>query len=254
MKKILLTALVLLVSVSLFACHTKKGSNDMSELFDEKPTNGQVTEAPNNNGKAEESPSTSDISSEADKESTEADKAEDKTEEEENSEAESEEKKEEAENPPTPFTLSDSELQTIKSRYIEAEDFYYTMLYQHLELDSYDVIVRKNSDGYDTEYHRLLYYNVNSLADLKRYYGEYFTQGFVNGLDFSLYAEENGKLYCAETENAPAASGVKYIYSVEGIDAENAYIVKSRTDGSSPQKIKCVKLGGVWYFSGVAIS
>ena len=71
LKKILLTALVLLVSVSLFACHTKKESNDMSELFDEKPTNGQVTEAPNNNGKAEESPSTSDISSEADKEGLE---------------------------------------------------------------------------------------------------------------------------------------------------------------------------------------
>lgn len=151
------------------------------------------------------------------------------------------------------FSHSEEELQNIKSRYIEAEDFYYTMLYQQYDLDSYDTIEKKNSDGYSNEYHRVLYYDVNSLADLKGYYQEYFTGAFISSLDFTSYVEENDKLYCAQTENSQSSVGAKHIYTVESIDENNAYIIRTNADGTGMQKIKAVKSGENWYFGGVAI-
>ena len=149
------------------------------------------------------------------------------------------------------FHHSESEKQKIIGRYIEAEDFYYNMLHQNYDLDGYDVITRKNSDGYETEYHRVLYYDVNSLADLKKYYLEYFTKDFVDRIDFSAYVEADDKLYCAMTGHS--AKNSKYTYSVESKDITNAYIVRTDPHGNGSTKIAAVNNGGNWYFSSVAI-
>lgn len=151
------------------------------------------------------------------------------------------------------FSVSDAEAQTIISRYIEAEDFYYTMLFQQYELDGYDVITKKNSNGYPTEYHRVLYYNVNSLGELKKIYREYFTSEFVSDINFGSYIEENGKLYCAEMQSSVEHNGLKYVYSVEGVDENRVCLIKKHTNGTSVQKIYAIKSGGVWYFDGVAV-
>lgn len=155
--------------------------------------------------------------------------------------------------PEEKFTHSDNEKQKIIGRYIEAEDFYYTILYQRYDLDGYDVIKRKNADGYETEYHRVLYYNVNSIADLKKHYLEYFTSDFVAGIDFSAYVEANGKLYCAVTGNSSGNPGAKYTYTAESVDITNAYVVRTDSHGNGSTKIKAVNNGGNWYFSSVAI-
>lgn len=146
-----------------------------------------------------------------------------------------------------------AEKQKIIGRYIAAEEFYYSMLYQQFDLDSYDVIVRKNADGYNTEYHRVLYYDVNSVQELKEHYLDYFTEDFVSRLDMSPYIEENDKLYCAQVSNASSSGGAKYTYVVESIDKDNAVVVRTLTNGSGKQKINAVNLGGVWYFTSVAI-
>ena len=261
LKRIILSILALLTVISLLACHKEK--KDMSELFDEAPNQDtQITEQTQNgesnitsNDPVLPSENNSEKEEAKTEEVTEPSKEEEKTEDTtDKSESEKEEDASESTESHPTFKHSEAEIQTIKSRYIEAEDFYYTILNQHFELDSYDVIVRKNSDGYNTEYHRVIYYDVNSLYELKSYYGEYFTDEFVKSLDFDSYAEENGKLYCAQTENAISSSGVKYIYSVESIDESHANIIRTRTDGSSPQKIRCEKIGGIWYFGNVAIS
>ena len=266
-KKAVLYLTAALLILCLFSCQREK--KDISLLFDNvPPQNTEENPVTDNTGTESEKTQPSGNTSESGKNPTETvqqDKVTQETtpeeikqnpEEAEETNGEttenSEDKKEETPVQSTPV-LDETELQTIKSRYIEAEDFYYTMLYQQYDLDSYDVIEKTNSDGYSSEYHRVLYYNVNSLDELKNCYGEYFTQSFISGLDFNSYVEENGKLYCAETDNSHINTGVKHIYSVEVIDQNNVFIVRTNSDGSSLQKIKAVKSGGIWYFGGVAI-
>lgn len=155
--------------------------------------------------------------------------------------------------PEEKFEHSDNEKQKIIGRYLEAEDFYYTMLYQRYDLDGYDVIKRANNDGYETEYHRVLYYDVNSIADLKKHYLQYFTNDFVAAIDFGAYVEADGKLYCAITDSSSGNSGTKYTYTAESIDITNAYVVRTDTHGKGSTKIKAVNNGGSWYFTSVAI-
>lgn len=152
------------------------------------------------------------------------------------------------------FTLDEDEMQAIVSRYIEAEDFYYTILYQKYDLDSYDVITAENSDGYDTQYHRVLYYDINSVDELKNYYNLYFTSDFVAGIDTSSYIEDSGKLYCTQNESSDPKEGAKYIYSVENVDEGVCYVVRKLSNGTASQKIKAVKHDGIWYFTSVAIA
>ena len=292
MKKYIISAAVILLSLCLFACGQQK--KNMSEIFDEKPAGTQSLSNKDSGTKQKNTGSSEDkkeTSTESDTALAGEEKKEDVKPPEENRNETPENDSTSGENKentgsdvpqgdnadpgitagtsqktdtsedtqssvtpvPEKFTLSDAEIQNIKSRYIEAEDFYYTMLYQHYDLDSYDVIEKKNSDGYSNEYRRVLYYDVNSLADLKSVYGDYFTADFVSKIDFNSYIEENGKLYCTETENSASSSGTKHIYTIESIDENNAYIVRTLADGSSMQKIKAVKNGGVWYFGGVAI-
>jgi len=152
-----------------------------------------------------------------------------------------------------PYSHSDIEKSTIINRYIEAEELYYDILYQQFELDGLDIVERKNSDGYTNVYHRVNYYGVNSIEELKDHYRAYFTEDFVAKLDLGSYIEENGKLYCAQTENAATESGYKYLYTVESINENNAYIIRQHTDGAVTQRIPAIKLNGEWYFGSVAI-
>ncbi len=264
MKKIMLSAFILMFSLVLFSCGTnQKGKTDLSALFD----NGSVTE----NGVTENTPtdnrqenSDSDKPNEnkqdvvsanvSDSEKESDDEKEVKQEENEKKDDSSSDEKTDVDGEKDlKFSVSETEAQAIISRYIEAEEFYYTMLFQQYELDGYDVIIENNSNGYLTEYHRVLYYNVNSLEELKKIYGGYFTGGFVSDVDFSSYIEENGKLYCAETQSSTDKNGFKYAYSVESVDENKVCLIKKHTDGTSVQKIYAEKSGGVWYFDGVAV-
>lgn len=151
------------------------------------------------------------------------------------------------------YEHTDAEKQKIIGRYIDAEEFYYSMLYQQFDLDSYDVIIRENDDGYNTEYHRVLYYDVNSKSELLDHYRMYFTKEFAAKLDTSSYIEENGKLYCAEVSNTSQSKGTKYTYVVESTDKNNAVVIKKPTNGGADQRMNAVNIGGEWYFSSVAI-
>ncbi len=266
MKKLLFIVLIIAaIASAIYLFGSKdKAPTDLSEIFDDKPDNivAETITVPDNIQNTATSPSTEDEAAntetvdqenqETSNENADTEASSDNTDSETDNTSEenneSSEKSEEAQ-----FSHSESEKQIIAGRYIEAEDFYYTMLYQQFDLDSYDVIVRKNDDGYNTEYHRVLYFDVNSKSELRDCYREYFTDDFVSKLDLGSYIEENGKLYCAENVNASLAKGTKYTYLVEGTDAENATIVRTHTDGSGMQKVKAVKKNGKWYFTSVAI-
>lgn len=270
LKKIMLSAFILMFSLILFSCGTnEKGKNDLSALFDNgsavengKQTDDSVIEnTPTDNGQeSSDSDKTNEKSQDAvsanvsdfEKES-DGEKEVKQEENKKNDDSSSEEKIDVDGEKDLKISVSEAEAQTVISRYIEAEDFYYTMLLQQYELDGYDVITKNNSNGYPTEYHRVLYYNVNSLGELKKIYGEYFTGGFVSEIDFGSYIEENGKLYCAEMQSAIEHNSSKYVYSVEGVDENRVCLIKKHTNGTSVQKIYAEKSGGVWYFDGVAV-
>ena len=219
----------------IFAYVKKQSGNDMSALFDNKPS--EIT-GDTQNDTTTSAPSDTATDTQPAGESTDGTPDADST-----------------EQPPQPteYKHSQAEIGTIINRYIEAENFYYTMLYQRYDLDGYDIITKENPDGYNTQYHRVLYYDINSTAELKDCYRRYFTEDFVARVDFNSYIEENGKLYCAQTENSAGQQGVKYLYTVESISENTANIIRTRTDGTSMQKVGAEKIGGEWYFGGVAI-
>lgn len=261
MKKLLgfLVLVCLIVCIIYFGNGKEK---DVSELFDDKPVsltdsgNGKkeetaVSGADNGENTSEESKKTPVNTQEEQKE--QADNTDDVGEKTELPAKSEETVGQEQKNQETAvFEHSTGEKEKIVGRYIEAEDFYYSMLYQQYDLDSYDVITVKNSGGYETEYHRVLYYDVNSKEDLKNCYRAYFTEDFVSKLDLGSYIEDSGKLYCAQTENASAPT-TKFAYSAESIDETSAYVVRSGISGAGSVKIKAVKKGDSWYFSSVAI-
>ena len=146
------------------------------------------------------------------------------------------------------FSHSEEEKSVIISRYREAEGFYYDMLCQNFELDNMDTVILE-SDGYETVYRRVILEDINSISELKALYGLYFTGGLVSKVDFSMYREDGGKLYCAAT--AGSLLSAKYDCSVESIDEDSAVVVRSA--GGAVQKVKGEKVGGVWLFDGVAM-
>ena len=217
----------------IFACNRTK-PKALSELFDERhETQTENNIQDNNSGNNTENTQNTEEPLNVGDENTEVDNNTENTE---------------------IFSLDEVEAQTIVSRYIEAEDFYYTMLYQKYDLDSYDVITRENSDGYDTQYHRVLYYDINSVDELKNYYSLYFTPDFVSSIDTGSYIEDGGKLYCTQNESSVPQAGAKYIYSVESVDESTCNVVRKLSNGTATQKIKAVKYDGIWYFSSVAIA
>ena len=223
----------------IFACNRTK-PKDLSELFDERNETQSENNIENNNtGNSTGNTEKTEEPINADDEGTEVENSAEKPENTENTES---------------FILDEDEVQAIVSRYIEAEDFYYTSLYQKYDLDSYDVITKKNSDGYDTQYHRVLYYDINSVDELKNYYSLYFTPDFVWSIDTSSYIEDGGKLYCTQNESSVSKAGAKYIYSVENVDDSTCYVVRKLSSGATSQKMQAVKYDGIWYFCSVAIS
>ena len=250
MKKLLIVLLLICTAATvIFLIKSRNGIENLSAIFDPTPPevsgkalNGENSQAAQSS--KTQTPEASDKNIEQTSSETQTPSGQENTsdEKEDNVPDDSAEKNE------APFSHSEAEKQTIINRYIEAQDFYYSMLYQQFDLDSYDVIVRKNADGYDTEYHRVLYYNVNSKADLTARYREYFTEAFVGSVDFSSYIEENEKLYCAETRSN-VSGNTAHGHTVESIDENNAYIIAAGTS----QKIKAVKSDGKWYFASVAI-
>lgn len=245
MKKFLFVVLVVCAVLFIFAYNKTKPKN-LSDLFDEKNEIHNVNNTKNNQlvNNTEDSQSTKEASSSGDENAD----VEDNLKNTENSEGTDGTESTE------PFALDEDEVQAIVSRYIEAEDFYYTILYQKYDLDSYDVITAENSDGYDTQYHRVLYYDINSVDELKNYYNLYFTSDFVAGIDTSSYIEDSGKLYCTQNESSDPKEGAKYIYSVENVDEGVCYVVRKLSNGTASQKIKAVKHDGIWYFTSVAIA
>ncbi len=258
MKKLLFVILLIAAIAALIYLYDgkNKSAQDISTLFDEKSGDnmGAVeTIQPGQNIKPVDNPEQSQTPEQEQTNASETEKDNALTEEESNETVSDAEQAAQMQENEVTFTHTDLEKQKIVGKYIEAEDFYYSMLYQQYDLDSYDVITRKNSDGYDTKYHRVLYYDVNSVADLKEHYLNYFTNDFVSRIDFSFYIEENGKLYCTIMGSSREGTGTKYTYSVESIDSSNAYVVRANTNGSGSTKIKAENIGGSWYFSSVAI-
>lgn len=249
MKRFILPLALILIASLLFACGKKQSKKDMSALFDKKPS--EIT------GETENSTNTPmpvDTSNDTPPAGTDNENPENSTDSEnDDNGSESHDNTGEQTQQLPEYKHSEAEVSTIINRYIEAEDFYYTLLYQRYDLDGYDIILRNNSDGYNTEYHRVLYYDVNSKSELQDYYRRYFTESFVSKVDFNSYIEENGKLYCAQTENAAGQQGAKYLYTVESVDPDTAYVIRSRTDGTAMQKVSAEKIGEIWYFGGVAI-
>lgn len=149
------------------------------------------------------------------------------------------------------FSHSEKEKNEILSRYSEAEDFYYDILNQNFELDNMDVVTAV-SDGYSTDYHRVILEDVNSLSELRSLYGRYFTADFIVSLDLSAYKEADGKLYCAAT-SASAGKNKGYTAKVESTSEDKAIVVRKDTQSGGVQRINAVKQGDAWYFGGVAM-
>lgn len=223
MKKLFTFVLCVLIALCAVSCRdSDENSKKLGELFDDKTKNPAYSNSDKQN-------------------STSTDIKENSGKEVEKSNETKSEKKEE-------YIIPESECQLIVSQYRVAEDFYYDMQNQNFELDNMDTVTFVDN-GYETVYHRVIISGINSIAGLKAAYGFYFTDDFVNSLDFSAYREENEKLYCAQLTGS--ISDAEYSCTVETIDENNALLI--RKQGSGIQKIPAVKSGDTWLFGAVAI-
>lgn len=248
--RITATMLCLILTFALISCGKDRGKLP-DGFFDERVEDTQSdTQNKENTPSADkkENPPTPDKVDD-DKSKEEKENAPDKDETDEKSETDKKDDDKTIHIIETPaFSHSDEEKSVIISRYREAEGFYYDMLCQNFELDNMDTVTLE-SDGYETVYRRVILEDINSISELKALYGLYFTDGLVSKVDFSMYREDGGKLYCAAT--AGSLLSAKYDCSVESIDEDSAVVVRSA--GGAVQKVKAEKVGDVWLFDGVAM-
>ncbi len=118
--------------------------------------------------------------------------------------------------------LPAAETDRIAKAYTEAEGFYYDILRQNFELDNMDTLSVVGEDGYENEYCRMIYGEVNSVEDLLDLYRRCFTDDFVDGIATEgTYLEKDGKLYCAPSGYGSSAKVISRsfeAYSGEGSD------------------------------------